>query len=85
MFAYLRSFLFVYICVLRILPLVLQTDESDDGKCTPEIGCLVNGLFLDGAAWCRFKNHLVDPKNGILLDEMVTVSIQYIAVLLLAL
>lgn len=53
----------------------LQMDETANGECVPEIGCLVNGLFLDGAAWCRCKNHLVEPKNGILYDEMVTVSI----------
>lgn len=48
--------------------------ELVDGKCIPEIGCLVNGLFLDGAAWCPVKNHLIEPKNGILFDQMVTVS-----------
>lgn len=47
--------------------------EPND-ECVPEIGCLVNGLFLDGAAWCHAKNHLVEPKNGCLFNEMATVS-----------
>lgn len=45
-----------------------------NGKCVPEIGCLVNGLFLDGGAWCHTNNHLVEPKNGLLFNEMATVS-----------
>lgn len=45
-----------------------------NGKCVPEIGCLVNGLFLDGGAWCHANNHLVEPKNGSLFNEMATVS-----------
>lgn len=47
--------------------------EPND-ECVPEIGCLVNGLFLDGAAWCHAKNHLVEPTNGCLFNEMATVS-----------
>lgn len=46
-----------------------------NGKCVPEIGCcMVNGLFLDGGAWCHANNHLVEPKNGSLFNEMATVS-----------
>lgn len=45
-----------------------------NGKCVPEIGCLVNGLFLDGGAWCHANNHLVEPKNGSLFNAMATVS-----------
>lgn len=45
-----------------------------NGKCVPEIGCFVNGLFLDGAAWCHANNHLVEPKNSLLFNEMATVS-----------
>lgn len=56
----------------------MQTDDpvesNDSSKCVPDIGCLVNGLYLDGAAWCRTENHLVESKHGILFDEMVTVS-----------
>lgn len=45
-----------------------------NGKCVPEIGCLVNGLFLDGGAWCDVKDHLVESENGWLFNEMATVS-----------
>lgn len=54
----------------------MQSNESI-GKCVPEIGCLVNGLYLDGGAWCHVKNHLVESKNGILFDEMAMVCVQY--------
>ncbi|XP_031619236.1 LOW QUALITY PROTEIN: dynein heavy chain 7, axonemal [Contarinia nasturtii] len=47
-------------------------EPNDSSKCVPDIGCLVNGLYLDGAAWCRTKNRLIESKVGILFDEMVT-------------
>lgn len=46
------------------------SNESSDN----EMGCLVNGFFLDGAAWCPSKKHLVELKDGILYDEMASVS-----------
>lgn len=59
--------------------------HEPNGECIPEIGCLVNGLFLNGGAWCRAKNHLVEPKNGLLFNEMATVSIMFLLILLLLL
>lgn len=49
-------------------------DSSDGSNDVPEIGCLVNGLYLDGAAWCHVEHHLIEPKNAILYDRMATVS-----------
>lgn len=84
-FAYAVRFFGCLYLSLSHLCLSMQTNESI-GECVSEIGCLVNGLFLDGGAWCRKKNHLVEAKNGILFDEMATVSIytyKYISMYLL--
>lgn len=52
-----------------------QTNKDDfNDNSTPEIGCLVNGLYLDGASWCHTQHHLIELKNGLLYDKMATVS-----------
>lgn len=50
---------------------------KDDGNVinmAPDIGCFINGMYLDGAVWCSNNHYLIEPKDGILFDEMPTVS-----------
>lgn len=52
-----------------------QTNNDDiNDNSAPEIGCLVNGLYLDGASWCHTQHHLIELKNGLVYDKMATVS-----------
>lgn len=53
----------------------VKDNSNDDGP--PETGCLINGLHLNGAVWCRQSHCLLSPKDGILFDEMPTVSQWY--------
>lgn len=39
----------------------------------PTTGCLINGLYLEGAAWCSDKHCLIEMENGRIHNEMATV------------
>lgn len=49
-------------------------DDGKDVNDVPDIGCFINGMYLDGAIWCTDNHFLIEPKYGILSDEMPTVS-----------
>lgn len=49
-------------------------DDGGDINVAPDIGCFINGMYLDGAVWCSSNHRLMEPKDGILFDEMPTVS-----------
>lgn len=52
-------------------------DDGDDIKDAPDIGCFINGMYLDGAVWCTHNHYLIEPKDGLLFDEMPTVVIYF--------
>lgn len=65
----------VYIFVFPFSFFFNQVNEDIVMDNAPEIGCLINGLFLDGCAWCHDKNYLIESKDRILYDKMPTVRI----------
>lgn len=40
----------------------------------PDIGCLIDGLFLDGAAWSSTNHHLIESRIGVRFESMPPVS-----------
>lgn len=70
---FLSNFAVIFNQFLTSMHTMVAHQTRDLESIEPTTGCLINGLYLEGAAWCGDKHCLIEMENGRIHNEMATV------------